>query len=170
MATLKWRSDIDVLRAISVIAVILYHYQLLPLMSGGFVGVDVFFVISGYLITAIIVREVSEGRFSFLDFYDRRVRRILPAALATVFFTLLAGYFILLPSSYAQALCNVRSHPTRPPKDNARSKDTLEPNAQRPPYTHRRPSASTDVPPSKIPSAARQSDSTAEADRFAGGC
>ncbi|ATH82688.1 hypothetical protein CO724_16505 [Ectopseudomonas mendocina] len=101
MATLKWRSDIDGLRAISVIAVILYHYQLLPLMSGGFVGVDVFFVISGYLITAIIVREVSEGRFSFLDFYDRRVRRILPAALATVFFTLLAGYFILLPSSYA---------------------------------------------------------------------
>ncbi|GIZ11940.1 acyltransferase family protein [Pseudomonas sp. NCCP-436] len=101
MATLKWRSDIDGLRAISVIAVILYHYQLLPLMSGGFVGVDVFFVISGYLITGIIVREVSEGRFSFLDFYDRRVRRILPAALATIFLTLVAGYFILLPGNFA---------------------------------------------------------------------
>jgi len=101
MSALKWRSDIDGLRAVSVLAVILYHYQMLPFLSGGFVGVDVFFVISGYLITSIIVREVAEERFSFLDFYDRRVRRILPATLATVFLTLLAGYFILLPGSYA---------------------------------------------------------------------
>ena len=76
----RYRSDIDGLRAIAVVAVILYHFwgQALP---GGFLGVDVFFVISGFLITRILVRENEAGDYSILRFYDRRVRRIMPALL-----------------------------------------------------------------------------------------
>ncbi|MDB5505947.1 MAG: hypothetical protein JWR75_585 [Devosia sp.] len=93
------RKDIDGLRAVSVLAVILYHFGFgLP---GGFVGVDVFFVISGYLITSIIYREMANGRFSIAGFYDRRIRRILPATLFVILCTLVAGYFILLPADYA---------------------------------------------------------------------
>jgi peptidoglycan/LPS O-acetylase OafA/YrhL len=79
--SLKYRPEIDGLRAISVIAVILYHaefaFRAAGAFKGGFFGVDVFFVISGYLITLIILQETSEGRFSFARFYERRARRIL---------------------------------------------------------------------------------------------
>ena len=75
---------------------IFYHFQL-PWFSGGYVGVDIFFVISGYLITGIIYKEAQEGRFSLLKFYDRRVRRIIPALTAVVLCTFLAGLFVLLP-------------------------------------------------------------------------
>lgn len=97
---MKHRTDIDGLRAIAVLPVILFHagYAWLP---GGFVGVDVFFVISGYLICSIILREMKQQRFSFLRFYERRARRILPALLVVLFTTLLAGYFFLLPDEYA---------------------------------------------------------------------
>ena len=76
MSTLAYRSDIDGLRAIAVLAVVLYHYGIGPL-QGGFVGVDIFFVISGYLITGIIHKEIARGDFTFAGFYERRIRRIL---------------------------------------------------------------------------------------------
>ncbi|WP_132998842.1 acyltransferase family protein [Luteimonas arsenica] len=99
MTPITYRPDIDGLRALAVLSVVLFHYQLGP-VPGGFVGVDVFFVISGYLITAIIAGEIGRGSFSFTGFYDRRVRRILPAALVVVLASLVAGYFILLPTAY----------------------------------------------------------------------
>ena len=97
---MKYRTDIDGLRAVAVLPVILFHtgFAWLP---GGFVGVDVFFVISGYLISALILREMEAQNFSFLRFYGRRARRILPALLVVIFFTLLGGYFFLLPDEYS---------------------------------------------------------------------
>lgn len=90
-----YRPDIDGLRALAVLAVVIYHFnkQWLP---GGFVGVDIFFVISGYLITGIIYGKGTN--FSFADFYGRRVRRILPAAIFVTAVTLIAGSFLLIPA------------------------------------------------------------------------
>ena len=75
---MKYRAEIDGLRALAVFPVILFHAGY-GMFSGGFVGVDIFLVISGYLITTIILREIEEGRFSIAKFYERRARRILPA-------------------------------------------------------------------------------------------
>ena len=75
---LKYRAEIDGLRALAVVPVVLFHAGF-ELFGGGFVGVDVFFVISGYLITTILLNEIESDRFSFLNFYERRARRILPA-------------------------------------------------------------------------------------------
>ena len=75
---MKYRADIDGLRALAVLPVVLFHAHLIG-MSGGFVGVDIFFVISGYLICTLIVREIEAGQFSLIRFYERRCRRILPA-------------------------------------------------------------------------------------------
>lgn len=97
MSTLAYRSDIDGLRAIAVLAVVLYHYGIGPL-QGGFVGVDIFFVISGYLITGIIHKEISRGDFTFAGFYERRIRRIFPALFAVLLATLAVGAWLLLPS------------------------------------------------------------------------
>jgi len=96
-ASLKYRPDIDGLRAIAVLSVVLYHYGIGGL-QGGFVGVDVFFVISGYLITGIIHKEMQQGRFTLAGFYERRARRIFPALFAMLLATLVAGLFLLLPS------------------------------------------------------------------------
>lgn len=96
---MKYRSDIDGLRAIAVISVLLYHYQLGPI-TGGFVGVDVFFVISGFLITTILKNELSTNQFSITGFYVRRIRRILPALLFVIATSLFAGYLILMPGDY----------------------------------------------------------------------
>src|SRR6516165_4176526 len=85
-----FRSEIAGLRAIAVIGVVLFHLKVAGI-QGGFVGVDVFFVISGYLITRNILRDVALDRFSFGGFYVRRARRILPALIATVVLTYLAG-------------------------------------------------------------------------------
>lgn len=98
----KFRADIEGLRAISIISVLGYHYGV-PWLRGGFTGVDVFFVISGYLITNILVDDIGQRKLSLLGFYDRRVRRILPAMLTVTVATLAAGYFILLPSDYELA-------------------------------------------------------------------
>lgn len=96
---LKYRSDIDGLRALAVLSVIFFHLDM-PVISGGFVGVDIFFVISGFLITSIIAREIESNKFSFVEFWCRRVRRILPASLLVVAVCLLAGYFLLTPADY----------------------------------------------------------------------
>ncbi len=84
---LNYRKDIDGLRAISVLAVLLNHAGI-GLFSGGFIGVDIFFVISGYLITTIIIREIQTNEFSLIRFYERRIRRILPALFAVTVFTI----------------------------------------------------------------------------------
>ena len=89
-----YRKDIDGLRAIAVMAVILFHFGYLPF---GYLGVDVFFVISGYLITKIAYREALDNKFSILNFYLRRIRRIIPLVLFTLLFTLIFGIMVMLP-------------------------------------------------------------------------
>ena len=101
MTVLAYRRDIDGLRAIAVLAVVLFHFGV-PGVTGGFVGVDVFFVISGFLITSIIWRERQAGRFSFVEFWARRARRILPALFVMIVATLVAGWFLLAPKDYEE--------------------------------------------------------------------
>jgi peptidoglycan/LPS O-acetylase OafA/YrhL len=93
----KYRPDIDGLRAVAVISVVLYHVNS-SVIPGGYLGVDVFFVISGFLITSIIQREQERGLFSLSGFYERRVRRIMPALLFVLVATLIASTIMLLPS------------------------------------------------------------------------
>ena len=89
-----YRPDIDGLRAISVLAVMLYHAEF-QVFSGGFIGVDVFFVISGYLITQMVLGDFEKGSFSLSHFYERRVRRILPALLVMLAATVPLAYVFL---------------------------------------------------------------------------
>jgi len=96
---ITYRPDIDGLRAISILLVVAYH-AVSWLVPGGFVGVDVFFVISGFLITRIILGEVAEGRFSIANFYARRVRRIFPALITVLATTVVIGWFVLLPVQF----------------------------------------------------------------------
>ncbi len=96
---IAYRPDIDGLRAIAVAAVVGYHAAP-KLISGGFAGVDVFFVISGYLISSIILREKAEGHFSLLGFYARRIRRLFPALIAVLTTTFLMGWYYLLPHEF----------------------------------------------------------------------
>jgi len=101
MSVLGYRPDIDGLRAIAVLSVVLYHFGIGGL-QGGFVGVDVFFVISGYLITGIIQGELTRGDFTLARFYERRARRIFPALFVMLLVTMVAGLFLLLPSDLAR--------------------------------------------------------------------
>ena len=101
---LLYRPEIDGLRAIAVVAVILYHAQITILgyqpFKGGFIGVDIFFVISGYLITSIILKElVTTGSFSFKNFYERRIRRILPVLLFVMLASLPFAWMYILPNN-----------------------------------------------------------------------
>ncbi len=96
---MQYRSDIDGLRCLAVMPVVLFHANV-PGAPGGFVGVDVFFVISGFLITSIIYQELNAGRFSLIGFYERRARRILPALFGVVAAVVMAGWFILTPGDY----------------------------------------------------------------------
>jgi peptidoglycan/LPS O-acetylase OafA/YrhL len=98
---MEYRKDIDGLRAVAVLAVVFFHGRL-PGFSGGFVGVDVFFVISGFLITGLIAEDCRRGRFSFLTFYFRRVRRILPALLCIYFASTALAALLMLPSDMAE--------------------------------------------------------------------
>lgn len=91
-----YRPEIDGLRAVAVIPVILFHAGA-PGFSGGYIGVDIFFVISGFLITSILLREISQGTFSIVDFYDRRARRILPALLFIMMVCLPFAWLWMLP-------------------------------------------------------------------------
>jgi peptidoglycan/LPS O-acetylase OafA/YrhL len=96
----RYRAEIDGLRAVAVMAVVLYHAKLG--FPGGFVGVDVFFVISGFLITSLILKDLQEGKFTLSNFWERRARRILPALVVVVVFTVVAGWFLLLPDDYEE--------------------------------------------------------------------
>jgi peptidoglycan/LPS O-acetylase OafA/YrhL len=91
------RADIQGLRAVAVLAVIAYHARE-TVLPGGFVGVDVFFVVSGFLITGVLIRPMDRGAFSLVEFYQRRVRRILPALFLVVFATLFAGLAVFPPA------------------------------------------------------------------------
>ena len=107
-----YRPEIDGLRAIAVVSVILYHAQITIFghqpFKGGFIGVDIFFVISGYLITSIILKElITTGSFSFKHFYERRVRRILPVLLFVMIVSLPFAWMYLLPSSFIDFLKSI---------------------------------------------------------------
>lgn len=96
-----YRADIDGLRALAVLAVVIYH-AFPGRLPGGFIGVDIFFVISGYLISGIIFSELSVNSFSLRHFYERRIRRIFPALLIVLAFCLTVGWVVLLADEYAQ--------------------------------------------------------------------
>ena len=98
---MEYRKDIDGLRAVAVLAVVFFHGRLAG-FSGGFVGVDVFFVISGFLITGLIAADCRAGRFSLVTFYFRRVRRILPALLCVYFASTALAALVMMPSDMAE--------------------------------------------------------------------
>ncbi len=97
--SVAYRADIDGLRAVAVLAVVIFHAKL-GVFSGGFVGVDVFFVISGYLIASIILKDEAAGRFSLAQFYERRIRRIFPALFVVILFCAAVGALFLTPNDY----------------------------------------------------------------------
>jgi hypothetical protein len=103
-----YRPDIDGLRAVAVLAVIAFHFQTATgPFGGGFVGVDIFFVISGYLISSVIFAEVAASQFSIVAFYERRIRRIFPALFVMLAGVSILSYFYLLPNElmdYATSL------------------------------------------------------------------
>ncbi|MDB5839408.1 MAG: acyltransferase, partial [Herminiimonas sp.] len=94
-----YRPDVDGLRAIAVLAVIAFHANP-KILPGGFAGVDVFFVVSGFLITGLIYKGLEQGSFRFLDFYTRRIKRILPAYIVVALATLVISTFLLIPNDY----------------------------------------------------------------------
>jgi len=97
----EYRPDIDGLRAIAVVTVVLFHARI-PGFTGGFVGVDVFFVISGFLITRLLRGDIERGYLDIVRFYERRARRILPALLVVIATSTGAGYLMLMPTQFAQ--------------------------------------------------------------------
>jgi len=97
----KYRPDIDGLRAVAVGSVLAYH-AFPDALPGGFIGVDIFFVISGFLITTIILQGHADGSFSYRDFYARRVRRIFPALMLMLAAALAAGWYVLLPREFSE--------------------------------------------------------------------
>ena len=106
---MKYRPEIDGLRALAVIPVILFHAGF-ELFSGGFVGVDIFFVISGFLITSILINEIENDKFSLLKFYERRALRILPALFTVMLFCLPLAYLWMFPielKNFSQSLIAV---------------------------------------------------------------
>ena len=109
----NYRRDIDGLRALAVLGVVFYHSEILInkvlIFSGGFLGVDIFFVISGYLITSIIYKENKVKKFSFINFYIRRIRRLLPALLVVLFVSLIFSYFLFLPVEFKSYLDSIIS-------------------------------------------------------------
>jgi peptidoglycan/LPS O-acetylase OafA/YrhL len=96
---IKYRRDIDGLRAIAILLVIIFH-AFPKFLRGGFIGVDIFFVISGYLITGIILKGLNRDNFSLLEFYSRRIKRIFPALIVVLSFCLIAGWYVLLADEY----------------------------------------------------------------------
>ena len=106
MSNIKYRKDIDGLRALAVVSVVLFHLDI-SWVKSGFLGVDIFFVISGYLITTIIIRDFKENTFSLKNFYLRRIRRILPALITVLLMSTIFAWLILLPQdliNYSKSL------------------------------------------------------------------
>ena len=103
-----YRKDIDCLRGISVLAVILYHFKF-EFFSGGYLGVDIFFVISGFLITSIIIDEISLKKFSLINFYERRIRRLFPALIFVIFVTCFLFEMIFLETEIKRLFLSVIS-------------------------------------------------------------
>lgn len=106
---MQYRPEIDGLRALAVLPVVLYHAGF-SWMVGGYIGVDIFFVISGYLITSIIINEINKDKFSLVNFYERRARRILPALFFMLIISIPFGWLLLPPdsfNSYGQGLVSV---------------------------------------------------------------
>jgi len=101
VAHIKYRPDIDGLRAIAVMLVVGFH-AFPSIFVNGYIGVDIFFVISGYLITAIILDDLFSAKFSFLEFFARRIRRIFPSLILVLAACFIAGWFILFVEEYAQ--------------------------------------------------------------------
>jgi peptidoglycan/LPS O-acetylase OafA/YrhL len=101
ISRIDYRNDINGLRAIAVLGVVFYHADI-EFFKGGWLGVDVFFVISGYLISNIIVSQINEGIFSFRNFYIRRIKRILPALFSTMLLTIPFAYFLLPPKAMGE--------------------------------------------------------------------
>lgn len=104
---INYRADINILRAISVVAVLLYHAEF-KLFKGGWLGVDIFFVLSGFLISNIILSEIYTNTFSFLQFYFRRVRRIFPALYFMLISTIPLSYYLLSPKNTIEYINNLK--------------------------------------------------------------
>ena len=98
---MNYRPDIDGLRAIAVLMVVFYH-TFPEFITGGFIGVDIFFVISGYLISTLIFLSLNLNSFTFSDFYFRRIRRIFPPLIIVLLATAVIGWFVLIPREYKQ--------------------------------------------------------------------
>lgn len=98
---IEYRRDIDALRGLAVLLVVIYH-AFPKILPGGFIGVDVFFVISGYLITSIILLSIDRGEYSLKIFYKKRINRLLPALITVLLAGLILGWFVLFPSEYEQ--------------------------------------------------------------------
>ena len=112
MKSLNYRPEVNGLRGIAVLGTVFYHaeivFQSFRIFPGGFLGVDVFFVISGYLITSIILKEYKETQsFSFIKYYKRRIRRLVPALLLVIFGTSFFAYFFLLPVHFEEFIKSV---------------------------------------------------------------
>ena len=103
-----YRAEIDGLRAFAVLFFVVFH-AFPSWLSGGFIGVDVFFVISGFLITGHIFEKLDDGTFSFFDFFSRRIRRIFPTLILVMATSLIFGWFVLLADEYAQLAKHVAS-------------------------------------------------------------
>src|SRR6266404_2140032 len=103
-----FRLDINALRAVSVAAVVGYHFQI-PGFAGGFVGVDIFLVITGYLMTGKVLNDLALGRFSFITFLLMRLRRIYPALAVMIASTIVVGWFVTLPNEYLKHLLQALS-------------------------------------------------------------
>ncbi|WP_161554180.1 acyltransferase family protein [Stenotrophobium rhamnosiphilum] len=98
---MRYRADVDGLRAVAILPVVLFHAGI-DAFSGGYVGVDVFFVISGYLITSILLNDLHSGRFSIASFYERRIRRIFPALFGVLLFTIVVASVIFTPAYFKE--------------------------------------------------------------------
>jgi peptidoglycan/LPS O-acetylase OafA/YrhL len=99
VTSVAYRADIDGLRAIAVLAVVGYH-AMPAIVPGGYVGVDIFFVISGFLITGLLLADADANKLSLSNFFARRIRRIFPALILVIAVTLFAGWFLLLTSEF----------------------------------------------------------------------
>lgn len=103
---IKFRADINGLRALAVLSVVFYHAEI-NLFKGGWLGVDIFFVVSGYLISNIIISELNANKFSFKSFYYRRAKRILPALVSTILITIPISYLLLTPKAMTEYLNSI---------------------------------------------------------------